>query len=58
MDLKEALEETNQAIKDFFSFLGGKLGDFPNLSWGEKIAYIAILLGAVLMITAVILWLV
>lgn len=46
----------NLKLNTFFLFARNKLRAFPTLSRGEQISYVAILLGLVLILTAIILF--
>ena len=54
--VQDGFEEMGEKLNAFFSFVTNKLVHFSDLSVGEQIAYGCILLGIVLMITAVILF--
>lgn len=58
VDFKELLDELNQKLQDFSSFVVDKVKDFPNLSLNEQIGFGAIGGGIVLVLAAVVLFLV
>tara|TARA_Y100000310_G_C20020461_1_gene507137 strand:+ start:189 stop:365 length:177 start_codon:yes stop_codon:yes gene_type:complete len=58
MGFKEQIDGLNRSINGFFSFIGGKLKNFPNLSIGEQISYPAIGLGFILILTSIVLFII
>ncbi len=56
MDFKELLNELNQKLQNFSSFVVDKVKDFPNLTLNEQIGFGAIGGGLVLVLVAVVLF--
>ena len=54
--LNQSLNNFNQKVSDFFSFIGSKLKDFKNLSLGEQIAYCCVGAGLLLILIAIVLF--
>jgi len=50
------LIKVNQQLNEFFTFVNGKLANFPNLSLGEQISYPSAGLGLILMLVALVLF--
>ena len=55
-DLKQSLDQMNQKINAFFSFVGNKLKNFKNLTLGEQISYCSIGAGLLLMLVSTVLF--
>ncbi|MBU0459594.1 MAG: hypothetical protein KKH52_04135 [Nanoarchaeota archaeon] len=58
MDFKQQLNQVNQKINQFFSFLTNKLKNYKNLSLGEQIAYPAIAAGFLLILLSIVLFII
>ncbi|MEK6950467.1 MAG: hypothetical protein AABX13_01965 [Nanoarchaeota archaeon] len=58
MSLNDQLKAINTAITNFFSFIGGKLSNFRNLTLGEQLSYGSIGGGLLLILVAVVLFIV
>ncbi|MFA6462090.1 MAG: hypothetical protein WCV90_07545 [Candidatus Woesearchaeota archaeon] len=50
MDVQAAIQNMNESITDFFTFIAGKLKDFKNLSLREQIAFPCAGLGLLLIV--------
>jgi hypothetical protein len=57
-DFKAQLNQINEKINSFFTFIGNKLKNFKNLSIGEQISYPSIGLGTLLILTSLILFII
>lgn len=55
-DFKQSLDQMNQKINAFFSFIGMKLKNFKNLTRGEQISYGSIGAGLLLILVSVVLF--
>ena len=56
MNLNMQLNQINQSINQFFSFIIAKLKNYQNLSLGEQIAYPAIVAGFLLILVSIVLF--
>ena len=56
MGIQNTLQEWNDSINGFFSFMGGKLADFKNLSLGEQISYCCVGAGFIMVIASIVLF--
>lgn len=50
MGIQDTIQDLNDKINDFFSFIGSKLSDFKNLSLGEQISYCCVGAGLIMVI--------
>ena len=58
MGFRDQVNEFNQKVNAFFTFVGNRLRNFPDLSKGEQISYPAIGLGLLLIMIGVILFII
>ena len=56
--IQDSFAGMQESMRLFFTFIGGKLSDYKNISLGEQIAYPLTVIGLLCLIIAVILFLV
>ncbi|MBI4980180.1 hypothetical protein HZC30_01315 [Candidatus Woesearchaeota archaeon] len=57
MSFQDTLNDFNQKISDFFSFIGNKLQNFKELSVGEQVSFGCIGVGILLILISIVLFL-
>lgn len=53
MGIQDTIQDLNDKINGFFSFIGSKLVDFKNLSLGEQISFCCIGAGLIMVIVSI-----
>lgn len=56
MDVQAVIQNMNESVTDFFTFIAGKLKDFKNLSLGEQIAFPCVGLGLLLILISLVMF--
>jgi hypothetical protein len=57
MSFQDTLNELNQKISNFFSFIGDKLKNFKELSVGEQVSFGCVGVGILLILISIMLFL-